>query len=204
MRLAVAQGEVFGLSEAEAEALFPNYDDGNEGSLVSGNSIVMPEGAEGATIVAAAGGGLAVMALNADQNAAGATYLSNTDVLNNSVQVSNVTSDAGISLHLRCGGRCFPRLDGRCLRGRCWGLRYPVISSSRTLPAQTTISTNPALAQRLGVALAVLSDSNPTDGADDSVVGLSWLAEIKYAVTDPGFGLPQLGPIGSFDSEARD
>ena len=83
---------MFGLSEAEAEALFPNYDD-ETGSQVSGNSIVMPEGAEGATIVAAAGGGLAVMALNADQDGAGRPTLANTGCAEQFCQVSNVTSD---------------------------------------------------------------------------------------------------------------
>ena len=198
--LADAQGEVFGLSEAEAETLFPNYDDGNEGSLVSGNSIVMPEGAEGATIVAAAGGGLAVMALNADQNAAGATYLSNTDVLNNSVQVSNVTSDSESRYTFVAGGGVF--------LGSMGGAYASVLGSSisgNQLVSDVTSADDDkyegSLSTAFGGGVAVLSDSNFTDGADDSIVGLSWLAEIKYAVTDPGFGLPQLGPIGSFDSE---
>jgi len=196
----VAEGEVFGLSEAEAEALFPKYDDERDGSLVSGNSIVMPEGAEGATIVAAAGGGLAVMTLNADQYLAGATTLSNVDVLNNSIQVSNVTSDAESRYTFVAGGGVFLGSTGDAS-----SVIFGSSISGNQLISDVTSSDDdkydPSLSTAFGGGVAVLSDSNPTDGSDDSIVGLSWLAEIKYAVTDPGFGLPELGPIGSFDSE---
>ena len=198
----VAQGEVFGLSEAESEALFPKYDANNGGSLVSGNSIVMPEGAEGATIVAAAGGGLAVMTLNADQNGAGGTSLFNVDVLNNSVQVSNVTSDAEPRYTFAAGGGIFIGSMGDAYSA----IGGASISGNQLISDVTNLDDekyDPILSTAFGGGFAVLSDSNPTDGPEDSVVGLSWLAEIKYAVTDPGFGLPALGPIGSFDSEGR-
>ena len=194
----IAEGGVFGLSGAESEALFPTYD--NEGSLVSGNSIVMPEGAEGATIVAAAGGGLALMTLNADQNGAGGTSLFNVDVLNNSVQVSNVTSDAEPRYTFAAGGGIFIGSMGDAYSA----IGGASISGNQLISDVTNLDDekyDPILSTAFGGGFAVLSDSNPTDGPEDSVVGLSWLAEIKYAVTDPGFGLPALGPIGSFDSE---
>lgn len=190
-----AQGDVFGLTEAEAEALFPeaNY----RGSQVSGNSIVMPDDASYANVVAAAGGGLAVMGLNSDQAGAGTTDLMDVDVLNNSLQVSNALVESGEQYTFAAGGGVFVgstenayvETVGSSISGNDIDLDVTNVNGEKY---ERQVST------AFGGGLAVLADRDPVDGGLEQ----NWLTAIKYAVTNPGFGLPELPTIGGSSADA--
>ena len=195
--LNIAQQGVFGLTEAEAEVLFPEADFGYRGSLVSGNSIVMPDDAAGAYLVAAAGGGLAVMGLNSNQAGAGQTALIGVDVLNNSVEVGNAVLDNGSHYTFAAGGGVFVGstddayvvLVGSSISGNDIDLD---VANAEGEKYEDQVST------AFGGGLAVLGDR---DYANTGPQEGNWLSVFKYAVTNPGFGLPELSAIGGYTAD---
>ena len=131
------------------------------------------------------------MALNSGQAGAGITELMDVDVLNNSLQVGNALVESGEQYTFAAGGGVFV---GSTENAYVVTLASSISGNDIDLDV-TNVNGEKyerQVSTAFGGGLAVLADRDPVDGGLEQ----NWLTVIKYAVTNPGFGLPELPTIG--------